>query len=151
MAKLWACVINVLVTKHVLVQAPTKEEARHQLDNNLVAYEIDEWSQETSRRVCQEFTRTRKKRSKSLVKEPVIESDQLPEGYALVPSSDGVADVEVVGPESLLPSSESLLQSGSDRRFDGADQDRWTVAGTVRTAVPDAPRKEMDHVAREGS
>lgn len=57
MAKLWACVVKVHVTKHVLVQADTMEEARYQLDNNRIVLELQEWEDVLSRKVARQFSR----------------------------------------------------------------------------------------------
>ena len=64
MAKLWSGVITETMTRHVVVQANTREEAAHQLAEGFIVYELQEWKEEQSRRVTREFTQSRKKRAK---------------------------------------------------------------------------------------
>lgn len=64
MAKLWSGVITETITRHVVVQANTREEAAHQLAEGFIVYELQEWKEEQSRRVTREFTQSRKKRAR---------------------------------------------------------------------------------------
>jgi hypothetical protein len=64
--KLWVGVITETITRVVAVQANTREEAAYQLDNDLVKHELQEFSEERSRRITCELTKTRKKRTKKL-------------------------------------------------------------------------------------
>lgn len=57
MAKLWTCVVRVHVTKHVLVQADTMEEAQYELANNRIVHELQEWEDVLSRKVARQFSR----------------------------------------------------------------------------------------------
>lgn len=63
MAKLWSGIITETITRHVVVEANTREEAAHQLAKGLIVYELQEWREEQSRRVTREFTKSRKKPS----------------------------------------------------------------------------------------
>jgi hypothetical protein len=56
-AKLWSGIITETITRHVVVQANTREEAAHQLAEGFVVYELQEWREEQSRRVTREFTK----------------------------------------------------------------------------------------------
>ena len=64
MAKLWSGVITETITRHVVVEANTREEAAHQLAEGFIVYELQEWREEQSRRVTREFTQSRKKRAR---------------------------------------------------------------------------------------
>lgn len=66
MVKLWSAVITETITRHVVVEANTREEAAHQLAEGFIVYELQEWREEQSRRVTREFTQSRKKRARQV-------------------------------------------------------------------------------------
>lgn len=64
--KLWVGVITETITRVVAVQANTREEANYQLENDFVKHELQEYTEERSRRITCELTRSRKKRAKKV-------------------------------------------------------------------------------------
>jgi len=62
-AKLWSGIITETITRHVVVQADTREEAAQQLAEGFIVYELQEWKEEQARRVTREFTKSGKKPS----------------------------------------------------------------------------------------
>jgi hypothetical protein len=63
-AKLWSGIITETITRHVVVEANTREEAAHQLAEGFIVYELQEWKEEQSRRLTREFTKSMKKRAR---------------------------------------------------------------------------------------